>query len=157
MFFTPLSNICYTIDRQEISAAVKQHICSRPVKARPQKDKRHPTQNRVPHFVMQSFPEWAFPKGASGRDAPGGSGSSCQIDSQKGTGYNLWAQGWLPLLFPQCWRSPHWPLPRQAYHWTASSFCRQYRQKRCVLLFCSTHPWEAEIILSDIFSQCRLC
>ena len=31
--------------------------CNRPAKARPQKDKRHPTQNRVPHFVMQSFPE----------------------------------------------------------------------------------------------------
>ena len=30
---------------------------NRPAKARPQKDKRHPTQNRVPHFVMQSFPE----------------------------------------------------------------------------------------------------
>ena len=53
--------------------------------------------------------------------------------------------------------APHWPLPRQAYHWTSSSFCRQYRQKGCVLLFCSTHLWEAEIILSDIFSQCRLC
>ena len=30
---------------------------NRPVKARPQKDKRHPIRNRVPHFVMQSFPE----------------------------------------------------------------------------------------------------
>jgi hypothetical protein len=30
---------------------------NRPVKARSQKDKRHPTRNRVPHFVMQSFPE----------------------------------------------------------------------------------------------------
>ena len=30
---------------------------NRPAKARPQKDKRLPTQNRVPHFVMQSFPE----------------------------------------------------------------------------------------------------
>ena len=31
--------------------------CNRPAKARSQKDKRHPTQNRVPHFVMQRFPE----------------------------------------------------------------------------------------------------
>lgn len=30
---------------------------NRPVEARPQKDKRHPIPNRVPHFVMQSFPE----------------------------------------------------------------------------------------------------
>ena len=29
---------------------------NRPMKARSQKDKRHPTQNRVPHFVMQSIP-----------------------------------------------------------------------------------------------------
>ena len=33
------------------------NIGNRPVKARSQKDKRHPTRNRVPHFVMQSFPE----------------------------------------------------------------------------------------------------
>ena len=33
------------------------NIGNRPVKARPQKDKRHTTQNRVSHFVMQSFPE----------------------------------------------------------------------------------------------------
>ena len=29
---------------------------NRPMKARSQKDKRHPTQNRVPYFVMQSIP-----------------------------------------------------------------------------------------------------
>lgn len=30
---------------------------NRPARARPQKDKRHPTRNRVPHFVIQSFLE----------------------------------------------------------------------------------------------------
>ena len=34
----------------------------RPVKVCSQKDKRHPTQNRVPHFVMQSFPEDLSPR-----------------------------------------------------------------------------------------------
>ena len=80
----------------------------RPVKVYSQKDKRHPTQNRVPHFVMQSFPEWSFPKAASGRDAPGGSGSPCQADSQKGTAINYF----IALLF-RCLR---WPAPWWADH-----------------------------------------
>ena len=42
---------------QQIVPLTKQLVSNRPAKARPQKDKRHPTQNRVPHFVMQSFPE----------------------------------------------------------------------------------------------------
>ena len=41
----------------DLAARILQIVCNRPAKARPQKDKRHPTQNRVPHFVMQSFPE----------------------------------------------------------------------------------------------------
>ena len=46
------------VHQEEImNAFLKKTVRNRPAKARPQKDKRHPTQNRVPHFVMQSFPE----------------------------------------------------------------------------------------------------
>ena len=117
-----------TWHRAEFMATIQES--DRPVKVCSQKDKRHPTQNRVPHFVMQSFSEWSFPKAASGRDAPGGSGSLCQADSQKGTAISYF----IALLF-RClqWPAPWWADRRCWWNrWHRSACSRRLRQRwRC--------------------------
>ena len=55
--FKVFGNHCILFKCVIINNIAQKTKRNRPAKARPQKDKRHPTQNRVPHFVMQSFPE----------------------------------------------------------------------------------------------------